>query len=36
MASFEAKIGQDSLGKRKKNYRSDQLLPGQGYEIPKK
>ena len=29
MASFQAKTGWDSLWKRKKNYRSDQLLPDQ-------
>ena len=29
MASFQAKTGRDSLRKRKKNYRSDQLLPDQ-------
>ena len=36
MVSFQAKTGWDQLKKRKKNYRSDQLLTKQEQKIPKK
>ena len=36
MALFQAKMGRDTLRTRKKNYRSNQILPDQEYKIPKK
>ena len=36
MASFQAKTGWNQLRKRKKNYRSDQLVPDQEQKISKK